>query len=65
MFKCVEVTEQFYKVVTPYKITNREEANPISHGSKQNLVQATLPTNPDKGRYGKRKKHYAGRPRNQ
>ena len=56
MFELIEVFEQIYKGVTPSKTPTTAEANIDGHIRGKNGGEAALPTNPEKGRDGKRKK---------
>ena len=51
----MEVAEKFYKGGTTSKTLSKEDSNRASHGRKQNRGESALPTNPKKGRAGKRK----------
>ena len=64
MFKRMEVAEQVYAGVTPFKTSTRVESNCYGHVRKRKGGEADSPTNLEKGRAGKRKKKSAGRPRN-
>ena len=65
MFEFMEVVEQFYKVVTPYKTTNhRAYTNCDSHGIKLTGGEDTLLINPDKGHTRNFKKIYVEHPIN-
>ena len=55
MFKCMDIAEQVYKGGKPSKTTTGEDANHASHDSKYKEGEAASPTNPEKGRAGKRK----------
>ena len=55
MFKQMEVTEKFYKGVTPSKTSIGVDANRASHGRKRKGGESTSPNNPEKGCAGKRK----------
>ena len=46
----------------PFNITTREDANHDVHGSERKGREASLTTNPKKGRAGKRIKNHAGHP---
>ena len=62
MFKCVEITEQFYEGVTPSKTTTGAYSNYASHGSTRKVGEATLPTNTEKECAEKHKKNHEGHP---
>ena len=64
MFERMEVSEQVYKWGTPYKILTRAESNRESHVRKRKGLEVSLPTNPKKGRAGKRKTKNIGHPSN-
>ena len=46
----MEILEKFFKGVTHYKTTPREESDHASHGSKRKELESAFPTKPDKGR---------------
>ena len=56
MFERIEVAEQVYEGGTPSKMPIRAVANHDGHIWKRKVVEAVSPTNPEKGRYGKRRK---------
>ena len=55
MFKHMKVAEQVYEGVTPSKTPTMVESNSDGHINKRKGGEATSPTNPKKGRVGKRK----------
>ena len=59
-FERMEIAEQVYEGVTPSKTTTREEADCVSHGRRHKGGEAASPTNPKKGRTGKRKNNNTG-----
>ena len=65
MFERMEIADKFYEGEIPSKITIRAEADRASHGRKRKGVEAASPTNPKKGRAGKRKKNHSGHPSDQ
>ena len=60
MFERMEISEQVYSGVTPYKKPIKEDSNCASHVKKINRGEAASPTNPNKGRTVKRKTKNAG-----
>ena len=56
IFEWMEIAEQVYEGGTPSKNTTWADSNRASHGIKLNEREAASPTNPEKGRVGKRKK---------
>ena len=62
MFKCMEIAEKVYKRGTSSKSTIRADSNRASHVRKRKGGEPAYPTNPEKGRAGKRKKTHAGHP---
>ena len=66
MFGYMEVAENVYEGVTPYKITNyREYANLTSHDRKRKGGKYESPINPKKRRTRNPKKNDAGHLRDQ
>ena len=55
---------KFYECGTTSKNTIKADANRASHGRKIKGGESALPTNPEKGRTGKRKARNAGHPIN-
>ena len=64
MFELIEVREKVYKGGTPSKIPIRVDVNRASNGRKLKRGEAALPTNPEKGRAGKRRTKKSGHPSN-
>ena len=58
MFEHMEVAEQVYAGGTPSKTPTRAESNRGSHVRKRKGWETASPTNPKKGRTGKRKNIY-------
>ena len=62
MFKQMEVAEKVYEGGTPSKTSIGVDSNRASHGRKRRGGESNSPTNPEKGRVGKRKSKNAGHP---
>ena len=58
----MEIEEEVYKVGNTPKNTNRSEFESASHGRKLKVGEAASPTDPEKGRSGKRNTNDAGHP---
>ena len=61
----MEIEEEVYKVGNTPKNINRLEFESASHGRKLKVGEAASPTDPEKGRSGKRNKNDAGHPMDQ
>ena len=62
MFERMEIVEEIYEGGSPSKKTQWVEAGRSSSGRKKMGVSSASPSNPKKGRAGKRKRNNAGRP---
>ena len=60
MFESMEITEAIYERGAPSKNTQRAEADCASYGRNKKGGETALPSNPDQGRTGKRKRNNKG-----